>query len=175
MSFALGFHVILTVAWERFFLSIFLAWHSSMVPFLQPCPHPCCLSHLAINAVRKDNFCSTAYVQLGMNCCLYSHSKQTPIAARSKAWVCSRSLAGIAGSNSAGFMYVCLLRMLTCFAGRNPVRPADLSSKGVVPRARACVCACVQDCDQVQQKLSTPKTSGQKLKKERIVPSYKIK
>ena len=32
-----------------------------------------------------------------------------PVAARSKAWVCSRSLAGIAGSNPTGGMDVCLL------------------------------------------------------------------
>ena len=32
-----------------------------------------------------------------------------PVAARSKAWVCGRSLAGIAGSNPAGGMGVCLL------------------------------------------------------------------
>jgi hypothetical protein len=32
-----------------------------------------------------------------------------PLAARSKAWVCGRSLAGIVGSNPAGRMDVCLL------------------------------------------------------------------
>jgi hypothetical protein len=32
-----------------------------------------------------------------------------PVAARSKAWVCGRSLAGIMGSNPAGGMDVCLL------------------------------------------------------------------
>jgi hypothetical protein len=32
-----------------------------------------------------------------------------PVAERSKAWVCSRSLAAIAGSNPAGDMDVCLL------------------------------------------------------------------
>ena len=32
-----------------------------------------------------------------------------PVAARSRAWVCDRSLAGITGSNPAGGMYVCLL------------------------------------------------------------------
>jgi hypothetical protein len=32
-----------------------------------------------------------------------------PVAARSKAWVCVRSLAGIAGSNPTGGMDVCLL------------------------------------------------------------------
>ena len=33
-----------------------------------------------------------------------------PVDARSKAWVCGRSLDGIAGSNPAGGMDVCLLR-----------------------------------------------------------------
>jgi len=32
-----------------------------------------------------------------------------PVAARSKAWVCGRSLAGIAGSNPTGGMDVCVL------------------------------------------------------------------
>ena len=32
-----------------------------------------------------------------------------PVAERSKAWVCGRSPAGIAGSNPAGGMDVCLL------------------------------------------------------------------
>jgi hypothetical protein len=35
-----------------------------------------------------------------------------PVAARSKAWVRGRSLAGIAGSNPAGGMNVCLLWIL---------------------------------------------------------------
>ena len=32
-----------------------------------------------------------------------------PLAARSKAWVCCRSLAGITGSNAAGGMDVCFM------------------------------------------------------------------
>jgi hypothetical protein len=32
-----------------------------------------------------------------------------PVAARSKAWVCGRALAGVVGSNPAGCMHVCLL------------------------------------------------------------------
>jgi hypothetical protein len=36
------------------------------------------------------------------------------LAARSKACVCARSLAEVMGSNPAGGMYVCFLRML-CF------------------------------------------------------------
>ena len=34
------------------------------------------------------------------------------VAARSKAWVCGHSLAGIVGSNPAGGVNVCLLRVL---------------------------------------------------------------
>ena len=36
----------------------------------------------------------------------------TPVAARSKAWVCSSLLVGIAGSNPAEGMDVCLVRVL---------------------------------------------------------------
>jgi hypothetical protein len=36
------------------------------------------------------------------NYCSYVYCKPIPVAVRSKAWVCSRSLAGIAGSNPAG-------------------------------------------------------------------------
>jgi len=36
-----------------------------------------------------------------------------PVAARSKAWVCGRSLAGIVGSNPAGSMDICLLCVLS--------------------------------------------------------------
>ena len=44
-------------------------------------------------------------------------SEPIPVAVRSKAWVCGHSLAGIAGSNPAGGMDVCLLWML-CVVGR---------------------------------------------------------
>ena len=40
--------------------------------------------------------------------------KPIPVAARFQAWVCSRSLAGIAGSNPTGGMNACLLWMV-CF------------------------------------------------------------
>jgi hypothetical protein len=39
---------------------------------------------------------------------LFKHTP-IPVAARSKAWVCGRSLSGIVGSNPAGGMDVCLL------------------------------------------------------------------
>jgi hypothetical protein len=37
-----------------------------------------------------------------------------PVAARSKAWVCGRSLAGIAGSNSAGGAWMSVSCVLCC-------------------------------------------------------------
>ena len=42
----------------------------------------------------------------------YIKSDPIQVSARSMAWVCDRSLAGIMGSNSSGGMVVCLLRML---------------------------------------------------------------
>jgi hypothetical protein len=39
----------------------------------------------------------------------YTSSRPIPVAARSKAWFCGCSLAGIVSSNSAGGMDVCLL------------------------------------------------------------------
>ena len=47
----------------------------------------------------SDNFtffCDTKHIQ-----------RSIPVAARSKAWVCGRSLVGIVGSNPAGGMDVC--------------------------------------------------------------------
>ena len=44
-----------------------------------------------------------------MNLGFGSLSRPNPVAARSKAWVCGRSLAGIAGSNPAGRKDVYLL------------------------------------------------------------------
>ena len=42
------------------------------------------------------------------------YTKPIPVAARSKAWVCGRSLAGTAGSNPAGGMDVCLVSVVRC-------------------------------------------------------------
>jgi len=41
-----------------------------------------------------------------------------PVAARSKVWIFGRSLAEIAGSNPAGDMDMCLLRVLYVLSGR---------------------------------------------------------
>ena len=54
------------------------------------------------------------------------------VAARSKAWVCGGTLAGIAGSNPAGGMDISLLRMLYVMRQRSLGR-ADHSSRGVLP------------------------------------------
>jgi len=58
-----------------------------------------------------------------------------------KAWVCGRSLAGIAGSNPAGDMDVCLLRVLTDtgFCGKPIPRPEESYRVYVI------------ECDKVQQ------------------------
>jgi hypothetical protein len=40
---------------------------------------------------------------------IINREKPVPVAERSKAWICSRSPAGIAGSNTAEGMDVCLL------------------------------------------------------------------
>jgi len=44
-----------------------------------------------------------------------------------KAWVCGRSLTGIEGSNTAGGMVVCPMRVL-CVVRQSSVRRADNSS-----------------------------------------------
>jgi hypothetical protein len=48
----------------------------------------------------------------------YTETLPIPVAERSEAWVCSRSPAGIAGSNHAGGMDVCLLWVLCMLSGR---------------------------------------------------------
>ena len=55
-----------------------------------------------------------------------------PVAARSKAWVCGRSLAGIVGSNPAGRLDVCLLLVL-CVVRERSLRLAYHLSRGVLP------------------------------------------
>jgi hypothetical protein len=42
-----------------------------------------------------------------------------PVAARSKAWVCDRSLAGVVGLNLAGGMDVFILMNFVCSVGRS--------------------------------------------------------
>jgi hypothetical protein len=54
-----------------------------------------------------------------------------PTAVRSKAWVCGCSLAGIAGANPSGGIYICLLRVL-CVVRYRSLRRAVHSSRGVL-------------------------------------------
>ena len=51
---------------------------------------------------------------------------------QSQAWVCDRSLSGIAASNPAEGLDVCLLSVLCVVRYRSP-RRADHSSRGVLP------------------------------------------
>jgi hypothetical protein len=55
-----------------------------------------------------------------------------PVAAGSKTWVCSLSLAGIVGSNPAGGIDVFVLRVLYFIRYRS-LRGANHPSKGVLP------------------------------------------
>jgi len=55
-----------------------------------------------------------------------------PMAVPTKVWVCGRSLAGIAGSNAAGGVDVCLLWVL-CVVRLKSLRRPDHSSRGVLP------------------------------------------
>jgi len=69
--------------------------------------------------------------------------KPNPVAARSEAWVCGRSLAGIVGSNPAEIMDVCLLWVLGVVRYRSLPR-GDHSSRGVLPTVVCLsVCLCV--------------------------------
>jgi len=52
-----------------------------------------------------------------------------PVAARCKAYVCCRSLAGIAGSGPAEGILFCVL----CVISYRSLRRTDLSSRGVLP------------------------------------------
>jgi hypothetical protein len=49
------------------------------------------------------------YVRRDFSVALESTTRLIPVAARSEAWVCGRSHAGIAGSNPTGGMNICLL------------------------------------------------------------------
>jgi len=55
-----------------------------------------------------------------------------PMPVPTKVWVCGRSLAGIAGSNAAGGLDVCLLWVLRVVRLKSLRRP-DHSSRGVLP------------------------------------------
>jgi hypothetical protein len=69
------------------------------------------------------------------------------VAARSKAWVCGRSLAGIAGSNPTGCINVLSLMSVVCCEVQ-----VSATGRSLVQRSPAdCMCVCVFECVQVQQ------------------------
>jgi len=59
-------------------------------------------------------------------------SSPIPMAARSNAWVCGRSIAGIADSNPSGGIDICVLRLL-CVMRWKSLRQADNSPRSVLP------------------------------------------
>jgi hypothetical protein len=73
-----------------------------------------------------------------------------PVAARSKAWVCGHSLAGIAVSNTAKGMYVCLMWVL-CVVRWRSLRRADHSSREVLPSV-----VCLNECDRETSIIGRP-------------------
>ena len=76
------------------------------------------------------------------------------MAARSKAWVCDRSFAGIVGSNPAGGMDVCHLGVL-CVVRLRSLRRADHSSRGVLPSV-----VCLNECDHESSIMRRPWPTG---------------
>ena len=65
-----------------------------------------------------------------------------PVVARSGAWICGRSLAGVAGSNPGGGMDACLVRVM--FQVEDPAMGRSLVQRSPT------YCG-VPDCYQVQQ------------------------
>jgi hypothetical protein len=97
---------------------------------------------LRLRCVRS--ICCGALLKTKIYCTFWRHTRRkyfiqpvwvfVPIAvvARSKAWVCGRWFARSVGSNPAGNMDVCLLRVL-CVARQRSLRLADHSSRAVLP------------------------------------------
>jgi hypothetical protein len=69
-------------------------------------------------------------------------STPIPVVARSKAWVCGRTLAGVAGSNPAGG-HRCLSLVKCCVLSGRSLRRADHSSRAVLPSV-VCLSAIVK-------------------------------
>jgi hypothetical protein len=83
-----------------------------------------------------------------------------PVPARPNASVCGHSIAGIAGSNPAGDMDVCVLWVL-CVVRKVSEKGRSLFQRGPTESVCACVCecVCVVECDQMQQQPSIPTMS----------------
>ena len=74
--------------------------------------HLSVFSHPLTTKLRnQEQMCSPSHVGQrmvhGLRCAIsYWEDKRIPVTTRSKAWVCGRSLAGTAGSNPAGGMWI---------------------------------------------------------------------
>jgi len=80
--------------------------------------------------INPPSFSDTDYRRHILGEC--NREEPSPAAARSKAWVCGHSLAGIGGSIPAGSMDACLLRVLFVIRYRS-LRRADHSSRRLLP------------------------------------------
>jgi len=85
--------------------------------------HICCLNSVATSISYRHFLYSIPPRDIVSN----------PLAARSMAWVCGRSLAGIVGSNPAGGMDVCLLCVFRVVRWRS-LRRTNVASTGILPR-----------------------------------------
>jgi hypothetical protein len=71
-------------------------------------PHAC-LIRLCVTVLLLTISYTCVYACIYMYMYMYIYIGSIPVAARYKAWVCSRLLTGIVGSNPAYGMDVCLL------------------------------------------------------------------
>ena len=104
---------------------------------------------LNVQGERQLKYCACEYFAGKINLVLYCPNcrsqwprglRRGTVAARSKAWNCGRSLAGITDSNPAGGIDVCLLWVL-CIVRLRSLRRADHASRDVLPSV------CVSECD----------------------------
>jgi hypothetical protein len=68
-----------------------------------------CVQTQKLNILKKGGGGATCWSNYFLNLNCLPACRPIPVAALFKAWVCGRSLAGIAGSIPAGGMDVCLL------------------------------------------------------------------
>ena len=80
------------------------------------------------------------------------------VAAQFKVSVCGRSLAGIAGSNPAGGMHVCIFRVL-CIVRLRFVHRVEHSSRGVLPS----VVECTREASPTKDRQATKKKINETL------------
>jgi len=66
-----------------------------------------CVQSVCISVLQCDLLPLQVMIYVVIQFKFCNHTVPTPLSSRSRAWVCSRSLAGIAGSNPAGDMEAC--------------------------------------------------------------------